>query len=74
MGQKVHPTGFRIAITEQWRSRWYANKKDFAKNLIEDFKIRKFIRKEWAFAAIPKVEIVRRPCGPSLLSAIHHRP
>lgn len=59
MGQKVHPTGFRIAITEQWRSRWYANKKDFAKNLIEDQKIRKFIHKEWQFAAIPKVEIER---------------
>jgi small subunit ribosomal protein S3 len=59
MGQKVHPTGFRIAITEQWRSRWYANKKDFSKNLVEDFKIRRFIRKEWQFAAIPKVEIER---------------
>ncbi|MBL8725871.1 MAG: 30S ribosomal protein S3 [Planctomycetes bacterium] len=61
MGQKVHPTGFRIAVTEQWRSRWYANKKDFAKNLVEDQKIRKFIRKdrEWAVAAIPRVEIER---------------
>lgn len=59
MGQKIHPTGFRVAVTEQWRSRWYANKKDFAKNLVEDQKIRKFIRKEWQFAAIPKVEIER---------------
>jgi small subunit ribosomal protein S3 len=59
MGQKVHPTGYRIAVTEQWRSRWYANKKDFAKNLVEDQKIRRFIRKEWQFAAIPKVEIER---------------
>ncbi|MBL8733050.1 MAG: 30S ribosomal protein S3 [Planctomycetes bacterium] len=59
MGQKVHPTGFRIAVTEQWRSRWYASKRDFAKNLIEDQKIRRFIRKEWQFAAIPKVEIER---------------
>jgi len=59
MGQKIHPTGFRIAITEPWRSRWYANKKDFSKHLIEDQKIRRFIRKEWQFAAIPKVEIER---------------
>jgi small subunit ribosomal protein S3 len=59
MGQKVHPTGFRIGVTEQWRSRWYANKKDFAKNLIEDQRIRKFIKKEWQFASIPKVEIER---------------
>ena len=54
MGQKTHPTGFRIAVTEQWRSRWYAGKKDFAKFLLEDQKIRRFIKKEWAFAAIPK--------------------
>lgn len=59
MGHKVHPTGFRIAVIEPWRSRWYANKKDFSKNLIEDFKIRQFIRREWAFAAIPRVEIER---------------
>ncbi|GAB4140654.1 MAG: 30S ribosomal protein S3 [Planctomycetota bacterium] len=59
MGQKVHPTGFRIAVTEPWRSRWYASKKDFSKYLIEDFKIRQYIREEWAFAAIPKVEIER---------------
>jgi small subunit ribosomal protein S3 len=59
MGQKTHPTGFRIAVTEQWRSRWYAGKKEFAKFLLEDQKIRRFIKKEWAFAAIPKVEIER---------------
>ena len=59
MGQKTHPTGFRIAITEQWRSRWYAPRKDFARLLIEDQKIRRYIKKEWAFAAIPRVEIER---------------
>lgn len=59
MGQKTHPTGFRIAITEPWRSRWYAGKKEFARFLAEDFKIRRFVKKEWAFAAIPKVEIER---------------
>lgn len=59
MGQKTHPTGFRIAVIEPWRSRWHANKKDFSKFLVEDHKIRAFIRKEWAFAAIPKVEIER---------------
>jgi len=59
MGQKTHPTGFRIAVTEPWRSRWYASKKDFAKFLLEDNKIRRFIKKEWQFAAIPRVEIER---------------
>jgi len=59
MGQKTHPTGFRIAITEPWRSRWYATRRDFSKLLIEDQKIRRYIKKEWAFAAIPRVEIER---------------
>ena len=59
MGQKVHPTGFRIGIMEGWRSRWYATKKDFGDLLVEDFKIRSFIKKEYQFAGIPKVEIDR---------------
>lgn len=59
MGQKTHPTGFRIAITEPWRSRWYATRKDFSKFLIQDQKIRKYIAEKWQFAAIPRVEIER---------------
>ncbi len=59
MGQKVHPTGFRLGITEDWRSRWYADKKTFGKLLIEDQKIRKKIKKEYQFAGIPKIEIER---------------
>jgi small subunit ribosomal protein S3 len=43
MGQKVHPTGFRIAVTEQGRSRWSSSKRDCAKHLIEDQKSRRFI-------------------------------
>jgi len=59
MGQKTHPIGFRIAITEPWRSRWYATSKDFSRLLVEDQKIRRYIKDNWAFAAIPKVEIER---------------
>lgn len=59
MGQKVNPTGYRIGIMEGWRSRWYASKKDFGDLLVEDFKIRDFIRKEYQFAGIPKLEIER---------------
>ena len=59
MGQKVRPTGFRVGITDNWRSRWYANKKQFGKLLVEDQKIRDFINKEFHFAGIPKVEIER---------------
>jgi small subunit ribosomal protein S3 len=59
MGQKVRPTGFRVGVVEDWRSRWYATKKDFGALLIEDQKVRKFIHTKYKFAGIPKVEIER---------------
>ncbi|HRI90973.1 MAG TPA: 30S ribosomal protein S3, partial [Accumulibacter sp.] len=40
MGQKIHPTGFRLAVTRDWSSRWYANKKNFAGMLNEDVQVR----------------------------------
>lgn len=58
MGQKVSPTGFRLGITEDWRSRWYADK-DYAKNLENDLAIRKFLDKQLERAAVSKVEIER---------------
>ena len=58
MGQKVNPTGFRLGITEDWRSRWYSDK-DYAKNLENDLAIRKFLDKYLARAAVSKVEIER---------------
>ncbi len=59
MGQKVRPTGFRVGIVEDWRSRWYANKKEFGDLLVEDFKIRGFIKKKYEGAGIPRIEIER---------------
>ena len=59
MGQKVHPLGFRIGITENWRSRWFAGKQQFGRLLVQDQHIRKFIKKEFEFAGIPKIEIER---------------
>jgi small subunit ribosomal protein S3 len=59
MGQKVHPIGFRTGITEPWRSRWYASKKEFRVLLLEDFKVRKFLKTKYRAAAISKVEIER---------------
>ena len=59
MGQKVQPTGFRLGITEEWRSRWYADKKDYAKTLGNDLKIREFLNKKLANAAVSRVEIDR---------------
>ena len=58
MGQKVSPTGFRLGITEDWRSRWYADK-DYAANLENDLAIRKFLDTELARAAVARVEIER---------------
>ena len=59
MGQKVNPTGFRVGIMEGWKSRWYASKRDFSELLVEDFKIRKFIKAKFRYAGIPKIEIER---------------
>ncbi len=59
MGQKVHPVGFRTGITEPWKSRWYASKKDFRDLLMEDIRVRKFLKTKYRAAAIPKVEIER---------------
>ncbi len=59
MGQKIRPTGFRVGIMEDWRSRWYASKHEFKDLLVEDFKIRKFIKGKYSYAGIPKVEIER---------------
>ncbi|RLS75778.1 MAG: 30S ribosomal protein S3 [Planctomycetota bacterium] len=59
MGQKVHPVGFRTGITEPWKSRWYASKKDFRELLLEDVRVRKFLKTKYRAAAIPKVEIER---------------
>lgn len=60
MGQKTHPVGFRTGIYLDWSSRWYAPKKDFARLLKEDRRIRDFIKREFSGAGIPKVEIERK--------------
>ncbi len=59
MGQKVNPVAFRTGIMEGWKSRWYASKQEFRDLLLEDHKVRGFIKKKYQFAAIPKVEIER---------------
>jgi len=59
MGQKVHPTGFRLGIATDWTSKWYADSADFADFLEEDLKIREFLRKKLAQAAISRIQISR---------------
>ncbi|MCL2001231.1 MAG: 30S ribosomal protein S3 [Planctomycetes bacterium] len=59
MGQKVHPIGFRTGVTRDWDSRWYADKKNFGRYLVDDYNVRKFLKKALSFAAIAKTEIER---------------
>ena len=59
MGQKVHPHGFRVGIIKDWDARWIAKKGKFADNIVEDDKIRKFLKKKLYIAGISKIEIER---------------
>ena len=59
MGQKVNPHGLRVGIIKDWDSKWYANKKDFGDLLVEDDKIRKYIKKKLFISGISRIEIER---------------
>ena len=59
MGQKVNPHGLRVGIIKDWNSRWYADAEDFSDNLVEDYKIREFLKKKLYHAGISKIEIER---------------
>jgi small subunit ribosomal protein S3 len=59
MGQKVNPHGLRIGIIKDWDTKWYANDKNFSDLLVEDVKIRKFIKKKLSIAGIARIEIER---------------
>src|SRR5699024_12627616 len=58
MGQKVNPHGIRVGVIKDWDSRWYAEK-DFADNLVEDYNIRKFLKKKLYSAGVSKIQIER---------------
>jgi small subunit ribosomal protein S3 len=59
MGQKVNPYGFRLGITTDWKSRWFAENREYTDSLIEDWKIRDYLRKQLERAAVSRVEIER---------------
>ncbi|MBN2852432.1 MAG: 30S ribosomal protein S3 [Clostridia bacterium] len=59
MGQKVNPHGLRVGIIKDWDTKWYANKREFGDYLVEDDKIRKYIKKKLYIAGIAKIEIER---------------
>lgn len=73
MGHKVHPTGFRLGITEDWRSMWYANSSDFGDQLHTDFRIREYIRKRLSHASISRIRI-ERPAKNALITIHTARP
>ena len=59
MCQKVNPLGLRVGVIKDWDSRWFANKSDFGDTLVEDYNIRKFIKKNLYAAGVPRIEIER---------------
>lgn len=59
MGQKVNPHGLRVGIIKDWDTKWYANKKNFSEYLVEDFKIRKYVKKKLYIAGVSRIEIER---------------
>ena len=59
MGQKVNPHGLRVGVIKNWDSRWYANAGSFGDTLVEDYNIRKYIKKKLYLAGVPKIEIER---------------
>ena len=59
MGQKVHPHGIRVGVIKDWDSRWFAKKRDFGDTLVEDYNLRKTLKKQLAAAGVPKIEIER---------------
>jgi len=59
MGQKMHPHGLRVGVIKEWSSKWYADSKNFADYLVEDHKIREYVKKKLYISGISKVEIER---------------
>ena len=59
MGQKVNPNGYRVGVIKPWTSLWYANKKEYRKNILEDYKIRKYLKEKHFNACISSIEIER---------------
>lgn len=59
MGQKIHPYGFRLGITKDWKSRWFADKSSYADKALEDIKIRKFLEEKLSIAGLKEIHIER---------------
>ena len=73
MGQKIHPTGFRLAVTRDWTSRWYANSKAFPKMLLGDIEVREYLKKKLAHASVGRV-VIERPAKNARVTVYSARP
>ena len=73
MGQKINPTGFRLSVTKNWTSKWYANNTDFAKMLKEDVDVRIYLKKKLKNASVSKV-IIERPAKNARITIYSSRP
>jgi small subunit ribosomal protein S3 len=73
LGQKTHPTGFRVGIIKPWLSSWFANKKEYPLNLAEDAKIRKFLKKKLYHAGISRI-LIDRKAQDAVISIISAKP
>ena len=73
MGQKIHPTGFRLAVTRNWASRWYAGNGNFADMLKEDLEARAFLKKKLKNASVGRI-LIERPAKNARITIYSSRP
>ena len=73
MGQKIHPTGFRLSVSRNWASRWYANNRDFAGMLAEDIKVREYLKIKLKNAAVSRI-LIERPAKNARITIYSARP
>lgn len=73
MGQKIHPVGFRLAVTKDWSSKWFAKNGDFAKQLKQDFDVREYLAKRLANASVSRV-VIERPAKSARITIHSARP
>src|SRR5437868_6822746 len=73
MGQKIHPVGFRLPVTRNWASRWYASNQNFATMLAEDLKVREFLKQRLKSAAVSRI-LIERPAKNARITIYSARP
>ena len=73
MGQKIHPTGFRLSISRNWSSRWYASNRDFAGMLAEDIKVREYLKEKLKSASVSRI-LIERPAKNARVTIYSARP